>query len=153
MTKVSKTEQKELLSNGTVEQRKAGEKLMEALVMMLTSPIIGHTEWIEAITEEQKKRIKIERLKQLMTATKEGKKIEMATDFEACVYLMTVSLSQPLGHMWFEIYAYLFRKAYPDNAKEIFDEHEGQKLDIQQEQELANLKKWLYRQQQKANKD
>ena len=140
-------EQKLLSEQGTVEQKEKGQQMMMQLVSALTNPIIGHRGWEDSITPEQKARIKIERMKQI--AETKGQKVEVATEFECLVYISTASLAQPLSQTWFRIYTYLFRKFYPEQAKEIFEEYEGQKLDIQGEQELVSLKRWLHKQSKK----
>lgn len=138
---MKKTEQKILFGEGTVEQREKGLKMFEALAEMFGRSIIGHRGWEKSITEEQKQRIQVERLKQVAQA--KGSKIEMATDYECLVYLSTASLSMPLSSMWTRIYMYLFKKFYPDKS-DFIPEHEAQ-LHIQDEQELRNLKRWLWK--------
>jgi len=134
--------QRLLFGNGTVEDLEKGVKMFQLLAEVFSRPIIGHTGWEDAITEEQKQRIEIERMKQVKEA--DGKPITEATDYEAMVYIMTASLSEPLSSTWLNIYTYLFRKFYPDKAKEIFSEHEGQKLEQWvEEPDLKRLKQWL----------
>lgn len=143
----AKTEQKLLLGKGTVEQRNKSLKMIEALANAFTRPIIGHTAWLDAITEEQKQRIQIERMKQIAI---EGHKVDAATDYEAMVYLSTVSLSVPLSSMWSRIYFHLFKKFYPDKS-DFIPKHEGNiKGNILAERELNKLKTWLYKQSKKA---
>lgn len=141
-----KTEQKLLDGKGTVEQREIGLKMFEALAEMFTRPIIGHRGWEDSITEEQKARIKIERMKQIAEA--KGEKIEMATDYEAMIYISTASLSQPLSRMWTRIYFHLFKRFYPEKS-DFIPEHEAKLNPYQDEQELRNLKRWLYKQSKK----
>ena len=139
---MKKTEQKRL-SGGTVEDYEKGRRMFEALAELLFKPrpIIGHTAWAESITEEQKQRITIERMKQIKEAN--GEKIDEATDYEAMIYLSTASLATPLSPMWQRIYYYLFKKFYPEKSDFIRD-HEA-KLDIQSEPELKHLKRWLFK--------
>lgn len=137
-----KTEQKLLAGEGTVESREKRRKMFMALFeAMFERPIIGHTSWADSITSEQKARIKVERLKQIKRAN--GEKITEATDYEALVYLMTASLTAPLGRTAQRIYFHLFKKFFPDKSDFIPD-YEVQ-LDIQSEPELRRLKQWLYK--------
>lgn len=139
-----KSKQRLLMGNGTLEDFKAGQRMFEMLAGMFFRPIIGHTVWKDSITEEQKQRIQIERLKQI--AESNGEPITTATDYEAMIYIMTASLSAPLDRTYVHIYSFLFRKFYPDKAKEIFPDHEGQKLDQwTEEPELTRLKQWLWK--------
>jgi len=80
-------------------------------------------------------------MKQL--AQTKGQKIEMATDYEAMIYLSTASLSAPLSRSAQKIYFHLFKKFYPQKSDFIPD-YEA-KLDIQTEPELVRLKRWLYK--------
>jgi len=136
--------QRLLHSEGTVEDYEKSKKMFTQLVEALFSrPIIGHIMWVDSITTEQKARIKIERMKQIAQA--KGEKITEATDYEAMVYVMTASLAMPLDRWWFNIYAFLFRKFYPEKANEIFEPHEGQKLEMIETRDLTRLKQWLYK--------
>jgi len=107
---------------------------------MLFRPVIGHNMWASSITEEQKIRIQVERLKQIEEA--KGETITEATDYEALVYLMTVSLSQPLDSMWYRHYMRLFKRFYPDKSD--FIEDNETRIQPHEEWELTRLKRWLY---------
>lgn len=135
------------LSGSSVEDEKKAVDMIENLIKAFMNPIVGHPMWADTITEEQKARIKIERLKQIKEAN--GAKISEGTEYEALVYVMTVSLAQPLTHHWYNIYCYLFRKFYPEQANQIFDEHEGIKLDSCEQTELIGLRRWLWKTQNK----
>jgi len=150
MVHEKKTEQRLLVGQGTVEQHEVAFKMLEALADLMTKPrpIIGHTDWADSITPEQRGRIQLERMKQIKEAN--GEKIDMATDYEAMVYLSTASLSAPLSRVFERIYCHLFKRFYPDKSDFIPD-HEAT-LDIQAEQELRDLKRWLYNQSKKHAK-
>lgn len=139
--KLKQKKSQALLDGGTLEDREAGLKMMEQAVEALTSPIIGWTGWADSITFEQKARIKVERLKQIAEA--KGEKIEMATDYEAMVYIMTASLSQPLSNSFQRIYFLLFKKFFPENS-DFIPEYEA-KLEGYDQTELDRLKRWLYK--------
>lgn len=130
------------LTGGNLEDFKKGERMFEQLAEMFFRPIIGLTMWKDAITQEQRERIKTERMKQIEGSN--GEPITEATDYEALVYLMTVSLAQPLSSMYGKIYYCLFKKFYPDKS-DFIPEHEAH-LDIQSKPALKNLKQRLYKQ-------
>jgi len=115
--------------------------MFEMLAEMFFRPIIATPSWKDTITEEQKVRIKFERMKQIEESN--GEKITMATDYEALIYIMTASLENPLSTMWTRIYSHLFKKFYPDKADFISD-HEAT-LQLQDKGELNNLKRWLWK--------
>lgn len=129
------------LAGGTKEDFEKGKKMFEMLAMMFSRSIIGHPMWKDSITEEQKQIIQIERLKQITKSN--GEKIEKATDYEAMVYISTVSLAFPLNDMWTKIYMYLFKKFYPDKSEFIKD-HEAE-IDEYTKSHLTDLKRWLYK--------
>lgn len=69
MAKNGRTEQRLLLGEGTVKQQEIAMKYINLIFEALFSrPIIGHRGWEDEITEEQRQRIKIERLKQVAEA-------------------------------------------------------------------------------------
>lgn len=146
---MKKTEQKRL-SGETVEEFEKGRKMFEALAELMCKPrpIIGHTMWKNSITEENRQRIEIERLKQIKEAN--GEKIDEATDYEALIYIYTVSLAMPLSSMWQRIYQHLFKKFHPDKSDFIPD-YEA-RLDIQSEPQLKRLKAWLWKQSKTAGR-
>jgi len=138
------------LDGGTVQDYERGERMFRMLAELFSKPkpIIGHPAWKDSITAEQKARIQVERLKQIKESN--GEKITEATDYEALVYVMTVSFAMPLNTTWFNIYTFLFRKFHPEQANQIFESHEGQKLDeFIEQRDLTRLKQWLWKQQNK----
>jgi hypothetical protein len=72
---------------------------------------------------------------------------QRCTEFEAIIYLSTASLAHPMGHDWFCIYAWLFRRWRPEQGAEIFDGPEGEKLNVNQEEDLARLRSWIFKTQ------
>lgn len=60
------------------------------------------------------------------------------------VYLMTASLSQPLGERWTRIYMHLFKKFYPEKSKTIIDDKDAVIGEFDK-RELDKLKRWLYK--------
>ena len=112
----------------------------------LTDPIIvfpggwGDTlpQWLrqEAIT--------LERLEMNMKALK-GEEMT-GTDAEACAYLYTVSLTQPMDHDWTQIYLYIATKTYSRWGKsEMPGDIAVNSISDYQMTELNRLKAWLYR--------
>jgi len=140
---MKRTEQKRL-SGGTVEDYEKSRKMFEALTELIFEPrpIIGHTAWKDSISTQQRWRIQFERMNQIKEAN--GEKIREATNYEALIYISTVSLAMPLSSMWQRIYSYLFKKFYPDKS-DFIPAYEA-RLDIQSEPELRRLKSWLWKQ-------
>jgi hypothetical protein len=106
-------------------------------VKRVFAPIIAYTGWEDAVTDEMKNRIQMERLANPL--------IETATDYEAMIYLHTASLATPLSTEMTNIYSYLFSKYHSEQAKGIGVYAE--KITEQEQRELLRLKKWIYQKQ------
>jgi len=71
------------------------------------------------------------------------------TDSEACAYLMTASLTQPMDHDWAQIYLYIAGKVYEkwrtkDSGVTMPTDIRVESLDDSQMRDLNRLKEWLY---------
>jgi hypothetical protein len=73
------------------------------------------------------------------------------TDAEACAYLMTVSLTQPMDSDWTQIYLYVASQTYKRRGKgEMPADIVVDSISDYQMRELNRLKAWLYHQRVKA---
>ena len=73
------------------------------------------------------------------------------TDAEACAYLMTVSLTQPIDSDWTQIYLYIAGQTYKRwNKSQMPADIAVDSISDYQVGELNRLKAWLYRQRIKA---
>jgi len=129
------------------------EKGISDLVGALSDPIIAFPGgWGEDIPEWLKNAITLERLVENMKALK-GEE-PTGTDSEACAYLMTVSLTQPIDRDWTEIYLYVANRAFKKWGKgQMPQDIAIDSIDKEQERELARLKAWLYRTRTRARQD
>jgi hypothetical protein len=71
------------------------------------------------------------------------------TDAEACAYLMTVSLTQPIDHDWTQIYLYIATKTCErartrDSGITMPADIRVDSLDDSQMRDLNRLKDWIY---------
>ena len=73
--------------------------------------------------------------------------IEIATDAEACAYLMTASLAFPPDHDWAQIYLYVATVCGRREGKEIPGDVAVEELTEYQDGLLLDLKRWIFRQQ------
>jgi len=130
--------------NKTVEQG------ISDIVGCLTDPIIVFPGgWGDTIPEWLKTAITLERMMGNMKALK-GEE-PTGTDAEACAYLMTVSLTQPMDSDWTQIYLYVAGQTYKrwEKGNMPADIVVDSISDYQME-ELKRLKAWIYRQRVKA---
>ena len=133
--------------NNTVEQG------ISEIVGCLTDPIIVFPGgWGDTIPEWLKTAITLERMIGDMKALKGEEPI--GTDAEACAYLMTVSLTQPMGSDWTQIYLYVASQTYKRWEKgEMPTDIVVDSISDYQMGELNRLKAWIYRQRVKARQE
>lgn len=91
--------------------------------------------------------IRMERMVESMKTNKDGK----ATDLEALAYVMTASLAAPLPESLYRIYMHLFRAKFPEQAKNLNLDGEGELRDLDRA-ELDKLKAWIFKQREKREK-
>jgi len=107
----------------------------------------------DTIPEWLKGAVTLERLEMNM---KTLKGVEMTgTDAEACAYLYTASLTQPMGHDWTQIYLYVAGKVHGrwNKGGELPEDIRVESLTSDQTGELNRLKEWLYRKRAMARQD
>ena len=123
---------------------KTVEKGISEIVGVFCDPIIVFPGgWGDTLPEWLKSAITLERLVMNMRVLK-GEKMT-GTDAEACAYLNTASLTQPMYHDWGQIYLYIAGKTYTQWKKnEIPDDIRVESLNDDQMRDLNRLKAWLY---------
>ena len=129
------------------------EKGISDIVGCLTDPIIVFPGgWGDTIPEWLKTTITLERMIGDMKALKGEEPI--GTDAEACAYLMTVSLTQPMDSDWTQIYLYTASQTYKRWEKgEMLADIVVNSISDYQVGELNRLKAWIYRQRIKVRLD
>jgi len=122
------------------------EKGISDIVGCLTDPIIVFPGgWGDTLPEWLKTTITMERMIGNMKALKGGE--PTGTDAEACAYLMTVSLTQPMDSNWTQIYFYIAGKVYSQWKKtEMPEDIRVESLRDDQVRDLNRLKEWIYQQ-------
>jgi len=121
------------------------EKGISEIVGVFTDPIIVFPGgWGEDLPEWLKTAITLERLEMNMRALK-GEEMT-GTDAEACAYLFTAALTQPMDHDWGQIYLYIAGKTYTRWKKnEMPEDIRVESLNDDQMRDLNRLKEWLYK--------
>jgi hypothetical protein len=121
------------------------EKGISDIVGALTAPIIVFPGgWGNILPEWLKNAITLERLVMNMKALK-GEDMT-GTDAEACAYLYTAALTQPMDHDWGQIYLYIATQTYRRWGKnEMPADIAMDSLRDDQMRDLKRLKDWLYR--------
>ena len=76
------------------------------------------------------------------------------TDAEACAYLMTVSLTQPIDSDWTQIYLYVSKQVFKGCGKgDMPADIAVDSITEYQKGKLKHLKTWLYRQRIKVREE
>jgi len=122
------------------------DKGISDIVGVFTDPILVFPGgWGDSLPDWLKGTITMERLIENMKALK-GEPMT-GTDTEACAYLMTVSLTQPMDSDWTQIYLYVASQTYKRWGKgEMPADIAVESISDYQMGELNRLKDWLYRQ-------
>jgi hypothetical protein len=122
------------------------EKGISDIVGVFTDPILVFPGgWGDTLPDWLKGAIAMERLMMNVESLKTGQMT--GTDAEACAYLMTVSLTQPMDSDWSEIYLYVAGKTYLRHKQGGLPEDiRVESLRDDQVRDLDRLKAWLYRQ-------
>ncbi len=123
------------------------------LVGCLSDPIIVFPGgWGDSLPEWLKNAITLERLAMNMSALK-GEQAT-GTDAEACAYLMTLSLTQPISSDWTQIYLYIATQTCQKHGKgEMPADIAVNSLSDHQMTELKRFKDWLYRRRVEARQE
>jgi hypothetical protein len=127
------------------------------IVGVFTDPILVFPGgWGDSLPDWLKGAITMERLIENMKVLK-GEQMT-GTDAEACAYLMTVSLTQPMDSDWSEIYLYVAGKVYEkhrtkESGVTMPEDIRVDHLSDYQMQHLNRLKDWIYRQRSSMRLD
>ena len=126
--------------------KKQLDKGISDIVGVFTDPILVLPGgWGDTLPDWLKGAITMERLMMNVESLKTGQMT--GTDAEACVYLMTVSLTQPMDSDWSEIYLYVAGKTYSRHKQGGLPEDiRVESLRDDQVRDLDRLKAWLYQQ-------
>jgi len=129
------------------------EKGISDIVGVFTDPILVFPGgWGDSLPEWIKPAITMERLAMNMKALK-GEEMT-GTDAEACAYLYTASLTQPMGHDWTQIYLYIASTVFARHKQaEVPDDIKVESLNDEQMRDLNRLKAWIYQRRIKVRLD
>jgi hypothetical protein len=72
---------------------------------------------------------------------------EQCTEFEAMLYISTSTLAHPPSHDWVQIYLWLFNRWNPEAAQQNDLKPDRPELNVNQREDLARLRRWIFRQQ------
>ena len=121
------------------------EKGISDIVGVFTDPILVFPGgWGDTLPDWLREAITMERLMMNIKALK-GEEMT-GTDAEACAYLYTACLTQPVNHDWTKIYLYVAGKVCRQHKQaEVPEDILVESLDADQMRELDRLKAWIYK--------
>lgn len=121
-------------------------RFVEQMMYLLTAPQLSWPGW-EDLLQRHKDQITMQRLMHHREVFEQ----QMCTEFEAMLYVSTVTMAHPITHQWAEIYMWLFRRWNPQQARDI--DIEERDLDQSQVEDLNRLRRWIYNQQMNRIKE
>ena len=133
------------------------EKGISDIVGVFTDPIIVFPGgWGDSLPDWLKTAITMDRLVMNMRALK-GEEMT-GTDAEACAYLYTAALTQPMDHDWTQIYLYIANRVYSqwrskESGVEVPEDIRVESLNDDQTRDLNRLKEWLHRTRTKGRSE
>jgi hypothetical protein len=125
------------------------EKGISDIVGVFCDPIIVFPGgWGDTLPDWLKGAITMDRLVMNMRPLKG--ELPTGTDAEACAYLYTASLTQPMDHDWTQIYLYIANRVYSqwrgkESGVEVPEDIRVESLNDEQMRDLNRLKEWLHR--------
>lgn len=136
-----------------IEAHKRFDNWMDRLMFTLTAPVIVMDPgW--GVPEKLRGDIKIQRMIHLMESNHdENHDWEIATEYEAMVYLQNASLVAPTNDTWFDIYMYLVKKYFDKDKNLDFLEDAPDELDQYHRQQLNMFRRWIFDRQIKVFKE
>jgi len=129
------------------------EKGISEIVGVFTDPILVFPGgWGDTLPEWLKNAITLERLGMNMRELKG--ELPTGTDAEACAYLYTASLTQPMDHDWAQIYLYIATQTYRRWGKnEMPSDIAVESINDDQMRDLNRLKAWIYHKRVKVREE
>lgn len=115
-------------------------EFVDSFMYLLTAPVLVWPGWEDGY-RQHRDRVTIQRLLHHREIFAEGQ----CTEFEAMLYVSSVSLAHPLPRSWANIYFWLFRRWSPEAADQV--EVPGGDLDPHEREELAKVRRWIFKRQ------
>ena len=120
------------------------QDFVDQVIYWLTAPCLAWPGW-ESIWEANDNRTKATLLR--LAHHKEIWDTQQCTEFEAMLYISTATMENPPNHSWTQVYFWLFRREFPNQADDVLGDSAKQELDVSQKEMLSRLRNWIFRQQ------
>ena len=124
--------------------RKDDEQFVDQFMYLLTAPYMFYPPWDTVWdANDNKTTAKLHRLIHAL----EIFDTEQCTEFEAMLYISTATQVAPPSHDWFNIYMWLFNRWNPELAQQNDLIPDRPELNVNQQEDLARLRRWIFSQQ------
>jgi hypothetical protein len=124
--------------------RKDADQFVDQFMYLLTAPYMCYPPWDSVWdANDNKTTATLERLMHV----REIFDTQQCTEFEAMLYISTATLAHPPSHDWFQIYMWLFNRWNPELAQQNDLIPDRPELNVNQQEDLARLRRWIFNQQ------
>ena len=115
------------------------KEFVDFFMYLLKAPVIVYPGWEDSFRDQWDK-VLMER----MVHHKEIFTQQMCTEYEAMLYVSSATLVAPPSHDWYVIYMWLFRRWNKEAAEQIGMDDVREKLNINQQEDLGRLRRWIF---------
>jgi len=135
------------------KEERESKKFAESMMYLLRAPNLFHNDWGDSFP----KSVKEDTITQRLIHSKEVLEKEQATDYEAALYLSTMSMTGSLSHSQYQMYMYAMKHGMPDKWEKLIvddkiDWEHDSKLNESQMVDYQELKGKIFRSQMKRVK-
>jgi len=124
--------------------RDSSDQFVDMFMYALTAPFMYFPPWDTVWgANNNKTRALMYRLAHL----KDIFEAQQCSEFEAMLYISTATHTTPLRHDWVQIYLWLFNRWNPELAQQNDLKPDRTELNINQQEDLARLRAWIFRTQ------
>ncbi|MDP2949227.1 MAG: hypothetical protein Q8P22_06790 [Chloroflexota bacterium] len=116
------------------------KEFVDFFLYLLKAPLILYPGWEDTFRDQWDK-VLMER----MIHHKDLFAQKMCTEYEAMLYISSATLVAPPSHDWYVIYMYLFRRWNKEAAQQIGMDDVPEKLNMNQQDDLARLRQWIFK--------
>jgi len=96
-----------------MNEKQEKKKFVDEMMYLLTAPHVFHNEWGSDFPKSTLEETTTQRL----IHSREILEKKECSDYEAAMYLSTMSMQSPMSHETYKMYMYAFKKGLPDKFK------------------------------------
>lgn len=124
-------------------ERQGEERFVKSIMYTFYAPLVLYPGWEDSFKDKWLE-VTAHRMKHQAEIFEE----QVCTELEAMLYISSATLVAPPSHDWFQIYMWLFHRWKPEMAEQMDLKPDHPELDMNQKEDLARLRSWIFRKQQ-----